>query len=379
MTYKKNSFRRNRWWTRERVVAALKRFYEEYGFMPTCQDDYQERRKFTGIVRAGRVSTLGWEQKYPSAGTVLNYFPTMRAAWEAAGFECDRAYQEWSPIEDWFIIESCGILPRKETAELLRRSEFAVKRRLYDLGRITANTRWGISLTRAETLLKISQSVISRYIKHGIIPVFRGNKNIYLNPADLMKIEEFDWSRVSEFPELEAVVRKALIQRALKIIKFKSEWRKHELYKFQEKRVYRGRIKNPRESVLLKHTPAPPNDLKVGDWVKVEDRYKQIAAERVGIIKTLRYSWQKCRRIDGNKNACWMAFVEFPKLRKLAGENSRRIHYSIPLDLLMQVEAPEIPDKPLKQTPEAVKSRIRLQKYLEKAAERYAEIKPEIS
>ncbi|HLM61149.1 MAG TPA: hypothetical protein VK308_10110, partial [Pyrinomonadaceae bacterium] len=268
--------------------------------------------------------------------------------------------------------------PRNEVAEILKRTVPAVKRRLYDLGRITANTRWGMSVSRAETLMRVPGQMLNRYIKHGVIPVFRGHKNIYLNPADLLKVQEFDWTAEEINPELEKEVRRALNQRLVKILKFRENWRDREIYKSETKKVYHGRIKNPRKSALLENTPQPPNELKSGDWVKVIERFEQIADGRIGVIKTVHFSWQKVERKDGTRRACWMATVEFPKLRTITGEKDRRIRYGIPLDCLELTEKPAI-EKPLKQTPEAIRSRQRFKIHIARAENRFQEIKSQLT
>ncbi len=371
--------KRAKWWTRERVILAMQRFYKDFGCAPTCDHHYASLQQFTGRIVNGRASNLGHHQKYPSFGTISNYFKSMRQAWRAAGIEVDSGYEEWSEMEDWFIVESCGILPRREVAEILKRTEPAVKRRLYDLGRITANSRWGISVHRAEALMNLPGQLINTYIRHGAIPVFRGHKNIYLNPADLLKITEFDWTKKDINPELERLVRSALLQRLLKILKFGADWETHQIYRFEDTKIYRGRIKNPRLSNLLAGTPDEPNDLKTGDFVKVQDSYKQIALNRIGIIRSLHFSRQQVRRKDGTKRACWMANVEFPKLKRITGEENNRIKYNLPLDCLVRTEMPPPEKVALKQSPEAVRSRKRRAVHSVRASERFRQIEQELS
>jgi hypothetical protein len=365
---------RQKWWTRERVILGLQRFREDFGYCPTCQDDYQKKKSFTGKIIAGRSSNLGWDHKYPSAIAVLNYFPTMRDAWNAAGFETDRGFQEWQPIEDWFILESVGILPQQEIGDAIGRTGAAVERRLYDLGKINAKNRWGITINRAETLMNLSSSFIRRYVKHGIIPVFRGHKNIYLNPADLLLIEEFDWSGEIN-PKLEEMIRRALIQRIITVLKF-GNFREQEIYKFEEKIIYKGIIKNPRKSSMLKNTPDLPIELAAGDWVVVTKKTKRALPGRVGQIKSLRYSPQKVNRHDGTKRACWTAFIEFPKLKQIDG---KRVHYTLPVDVLEKCEEPERSKPPLKQTKEAIRGRKRQRDRQIRGQNRFEEIRNEIS
>lgn len=352
------------WWTRERVLLGLERLYQDIGYCPTSTEDYQRHTQYTGRDPAGRRSQAPHHQRYPSFYGVLKFFRTFREAWAAAGHdEVDRSWEEWTPMEDWFVLESVGILPRSEVAEILKRSGPAIKRRLYDLGDIRSYNRWGITLTHAAVLMKLSFSVLRKYFDLGIIPYFKGVKLYYLNPADLLKVEEFDWASDVD-PELDQLVRRAVAQRICKMLKFGVEWRDHEVYKFHKiKERYQGRIKNPRKSALLGHVPPPPNDLAVGDWVKTTGPVRSMIASigtRLGRIDTIWYSWQRVKRADGTTRAMWVAKVEFPKIRTITGEKDRRIRYTIPLDYLERVDEPQPEPRPLSRHPEAIKGRKRI-------------------
>ena len=375
----KNFKARNRkWWTRERVINGLHRFYKDFGFTPTSSADYQKYQQFTGKMIGRTRSDRGYHQKYPSYSSIANYFGSMRQAWHAAGFDVDKSYEEWAEIEDWFVVESCGILPRREVARILKRTEAAVKRRLYDLGRITANERWGMSVNRAATLMNIGGTIINRYILHGILPVFRGNKNIYLNPADLVLIAEFDWSAADVNPELENHVRRALIHRLAKILKYGTRRRNFEIYKTETKKVYLGRVKKTRQSPLLKNTPVPPNDLQAGDWVKTAERCRQIAAGRVGRVKNISFSAHKVRRKDGSRRACWMAFLEFPKLKQRT-DAADRVHYSLPLDALLKADAPENEKTEPDLSREAVRARTKRDGNADRVKRRFGRIRDQLT
>lgn len=372
--------KRNAWWTRERVILGLQRFYKDFGFCPTSAEHYSEKQQFTGIIRNGRVSTRGNDSKYPSFHSIGKFFKSMREAWAAAGFETDKHWEEWSEMEDWFILESVGVLMRCEVAEVLQRTEPAIKRRLYDLGRINSKNRWGMSITKAASLMQISGCVVRRYVEHGIIPVFRGHKNYYLNPADLVLIQEFDWSQKNISKELEKAVRLAQIQRICKILKFGADWRNHEIYKFQKKKAfYTGRIKNPRESALCKDLPPIPINLQTNDWVTVTSKINQVSPGRFGIVKSIHYSPYCQKRTDGENKACWVATVEFPKIRTITGEKDRRIRYSLPLDVLRKTDAPKPEPIPLKQNPEAVRSRERWGKRQQGCRQRYERVAAELT
>ena len=114
---------RKLWWTRERVLDGLRRFYRDFGFAPTATAEYQKRQQFTG------ASNTGVGNPYPSSYGVLKYFGTFREAWTAAGIRTDRAWEAWTPEEDWFLTEGAGVFSRKELAEALDRSPNAQQER----------------------------------------------------------------------------------------------------------------------------------------------------------------------------------------------------------------------------------------------------------
>lgn len=379
---KRGPKRRAKWWTRERIILGLHRFYNDFGFCATSSEKWAEYAQFTGVdPETGKRSNLGWHNKYPSFATILSTFTSFREAWTAAGLDVDRSWEPWSPIEDWFVLESVGLLPRSEVSEILKRSVPAIKRRLYDLGDIRSYNRWGITITHAEKLLGMNAAIIRKYINYGIIPYLKGNKLYYLNPADLLKIEEVDWSKPVH-PELDQLIRRAVAQRILKMAKFGTAWRDHEVYKFHKtKERFAGRIQNPRRSRFADDLPKPPNDLIAGDWVKLNKGITGMlhVEGRFGYIKALIYSPQASLRRDGTKRECWVARVEFPKIRTITGEKDDRIKWTIPLDCLVRVDKPHVEPKPLKMNPEAIRGRERWHASLKRGRDRFAEIQEELS
>ena len=372
--------RQREYWTREQVIEGLKRFHADFGFCATSTEKYLEKAQFSPKYgKNGKESSCGAYNKYPCFFSIRKFFASMREAWTAAGFEVDQWWEPWSPLEDWFILESVGILPRTEVAETIKRTVPAIKRRLYDLGRVNSKNRWGITVNKASALLAVGGHVITKYIDYGMVPCFRGYKCIYLNPADLLEVREIDWQLPINF-ELETLMKRALIQRALKIIKFGADWRSHEIYTFQKTKNYlAGRIKRPRQSAFTKGLPEPPNDLKIGDWVKLTIRVRQVSENRLGVIKGIFYSPQKQPRPDGTKRQCWIAGVEFPKIKRFTPDGFNRVRYNLPLDLLVKSEKPAVPPKPPKMTPEAIRGRARQAKYEHRASTRFEQIREELS
>lgn len=366
------------YWTREEVLAGLRRFYEDHGCCPTYHG-YLEKAQFTEKYgKDGKPNPDGAYNRYPSHPCIGKFFGSMREAWTAAGFDVDRHWEPWSPLEDWFVLETVGILPRTEVSELLKRSVPAIKRRLYDLGRINSKNRWGMPVNKASTLLGVGGAVIKKYLECGIIPYFRGNKCLYVNPADLPNIVEFDWAGLPETSELAQIVRRALIIRAIRIVKHGPAWRKHEVYTFQPTRQrFTGRVKNARVSAFSRELPPPPNDLKTGDWVRVRRRVRQVSENRLGRIVAIYYSPANCERADGTRRTAWMAHVDFPKMKRLSVEDDR-VKYTLPLDVLIGADAPQLSPN-LDMSESAIRARKRYADYRKAAGRQLDEINRDLT
>ncbi|HYP19141.1 MAG TPA: hypothetical protein VEY08_03625, partial [Chloroflexia bacterium] len=73
------------WWTRERVLAGLRRLYAETGQAPNC-GDAQYRR----LMREhGQHGLKGARRRYPTDASVLRYWPSLAAAWRELGITPD--------------------------------------------------------------------------------------------------------------------------------------------------------------------------------------------------------------------------------------------------------------------------------------------------
>ena len=75
------------WWTRERVLAGLLRFYRDTGEMPTGEKTYHAR------VLPLECGLVGSARRYPPAGTVLRHWPSFVEAWRAAGCASSPAFR----------------------------------------------------------------------------------------------------------------------------------------------------------------------------------------------------------------------------------------------------------------------------------------------
>jgi hypothetical protein len=194
--------RRPRWWTRERVLAALRYFHARTGTAPTSSDAWQ-------AVTRGGGNAPG--RRYPSFPSVLSHFATFRDAWEAAGVPVDNDHRPWSALDDWYLREGAGRVPRLEIARDLGRTPMAVKSRLIELGWHSYRLH-GWSLHRIRLATGIPYTLLrDGYVGKGRIPFERGSKSFFVDPADLVELPEIDWSRASD--ELVRAVRRALIGR----------------------------------------------------------------------------------------------------------------------------------------------------------------------
>jgi excisionase family DNA binding protein len=196
------------WWTRERVVAALRRWHREYGTAPTSTEEWQRLTKGIG----GRAPQ---DRPFPSFYGVLRYFRTFPEAWTAAGVDVGRFEQEWTPLEDWYLREGAGFLTRKELAADLQRTPEAVHRRLYDLG-LHSYQLHGWTLNRIHEATGVPDYTLRAYLMRGLVPFRRGTKCFYVDPGDLVDVPEIDWSAAPA--ELERAARRSLIGRIVTLL-----------------------------------------------------------------------------------------------------------------------------------------------------------------
>lgn len=196
------------YWTRQRVIVGLQRFYRDTGLAPLSTADWQTR-----------TSSLQGRQKqdrpYPASSVVLRHFRTFRDAWTAASIIVNRMHEEWTEIEDWYLHEAAGLVSRDEMARDLNRTSDAVHRRLYDLG-LNSRTIHGWTPHRVQTHTGVPWDRFHRYMRKGLLPYLRGTRCIYLQPADLVVMKEIDWTAC---PELERTARRQLLSRFCGFIK----------------------------------------------------------------------------------------------------------------------------------------------------------------
>jgi predicted DNA-binding transcriptional regulator AlpA len=196
------------WWTRERMLVALRRFHGAHGMAPTASEDWQRLTLAVG----GRDPRT---RPYPSFVSILRVWPTLRAAWHAAGVLVDHDHEDWTPIEDWYLREAAGLVLRAEIARDLRRTPQAVKTRLAQLGLHSYQVH-GWTLNRLAGATGVSFAVLHRHLMRGLLPFRRGTKCFYVDPADLVEVTQVDWTRVPA--ELERAARRSLMGRLVTLL-----------------------------------------------------------------------------------------------------------------------------------------------------------------
>lgn len=195
---------RENYWTKERVIQGMKRFYRDFGFAPTSTGAWQRHTTGTGENHSG----VG--NPYPSFYGVLKYWKTFRYAWKELGIPMNNRETRWSPEDERFLAQATGLLSRNQIATILDRTPEAVHRRMYDLGLNSRNAH-GWTPHRVADVTGLSYHTVKKYADRGEVPYLRGTKCWYFDPADLLVISEIDWSNPPA--ELEEAVRRSLAAR----------------------------------------------------------------------------------------------------------------------------------------------------------------------
>jgi hypothetical protein len=365
--------RRNIYWTRQRCLEAGALFFRERGVVPTNENWWHEQTVFTARTETGAARL--WSQRpYPSHPTLKKYWRGMRAYWEAVraaypalGIEIPVADMPWSELEEWFILESVGLLARAEVSALLGRTEAAIKRRLYEMG-INSYNRWGWTVTHLARVICVSPQIIMRYVDQGKLPAFRGHKCIYIEPADFLVIAEYNWAKRRHPKELEEAVRRSLMQR-LSYTLLRFDWRKYSYHKSVVKKIVNvGRIKKPR-AVNVAQEPKPRH-IRVGDWCVVTGEYVnyQGGRGRVGRAKAIVWSPQAKQQTPRSpaRPPCWVVTVEYRKERPAGMPELKRTRLNVAASSVRRAANPYEPPPP----PRPQRPRLARKKKLKAIGER---------
>jgi hypothetical protein len=317
------------WWTRERVVAGLRRFYQDHHVAPTSTEEWHQITGRHGQLGGGH----GGRRSYPSLYAVLRHFETFRQAWAAAGINVGRRQESWSELEDWYLREAIGLLSRSEIARDLNRTPEAIHRRLYDLG-LHSYQRWGWTLHRVERIAQVPRHRLQTYLERGDLPYLRGSKCVYVDPADLLVITEIDWQNPP--PELEEAVLQAWRGRLVKVLAGR-DWRAER--PFRAHPVLRT---DRRWSPRLIRPGAKPIEVAPGDWVEVVAPVERrpYCLGRLGRVHLVFWSVNRVGRSSARSapEPQWMARVEFTSQH--ARSLGPRVTYTLPLTCLRVAPSP---------------------------------------
>jgi hypothetical protein len=169
---------------------------------------------------------------------VLRHFPSFRAAWEAAGIQIDDAHwAPWTASDDSYLVAHLGVQPTASIAVTLRRGEAAVRTRARKLG-LCVGLAHGWPLLRVARAAGISEYVLRGYVDRGDLPVFKGAKHVYLDPADLPAVTEIDLQHLTA--DLEAAVLQSLRWRLVQILAGK-DWRTMQPHRLHQRENRRPR------------------------------------------------------------------------------------------------------------------------------------------
>ncbi len=323
------------WWTRERVLAGLSRFYREHACAPTSTAEWQQLTTNPD----GRRGGSGTRRPYPSFYGVLRYFPTFRQAWAAAGVDVDRSAEAWTELEDWYLREGAGLLSRTELARDLQRTPDAVHRRLYDLG-LHSYQRWGWTLHRVERVAQVPRHLLQTYLERGDLPYCRGSKCVYVDPADLVAVREIDWACPPA--ELEEAARRAWRERLVKTLAGQ-DWRLGQPHRPQPltrtDRRWGPRLVRPCHKSV---------EIVAGDWVEVVGPVprRPHCLGRVGLVHLVYWSSTRTARnpTRPTPEPQWMARVEFKSQH--GRSRGPRVTYTLPLATLKHTNAPAVLPSP---------------------------------
>lgn len=300
------------WWTRERVLAGLRRFHQDRGLAPVSSGEWHRLT----ARRGGHGGGPGTHRPYPSLHGVLRYFASFRQAWAAAGIDVGRCEEAWAETDDWYLREGAGLISRVELARDLQRTPDAVHRRLYDLG-LNSYQRWGWTLHRIERVAQVPRHVLQTYMDRGDLPYLRGSKVLFVDPADLIVVREINWKHPPV--EFEEATRHAWRVRLVKVLAG-LDWRVGRPHRSQP--IHRtDRRWGPRLAC-----PGPkPVELVAADRVRVVGAVpsRPHCLGRVGVVRLVYWSFTHNPIGPASSRNGWRAWNSRAKVRAASSPASR--------------------------------------------------------
>ena len=167
-----------RFWTRERVIAALMLASREIkGPLPCCDAVYNRLKK-------GR---LDW----PTSRRILEYFGGMARAWRAVGAPMSRVTMrnlDWLPEEKEYLLDHAGVVTLEVIAKRLGRSYAAVRKELQSFHIRARDNEGYLSAAQMAKELHCSCDRLRRFLNAGMIngATFDGIRNRWkINPLSI--------------------------------------------------------------------------------------------------------------------------------------------------------------------------------------------------
>jgi hypothetical protein len=168
----------------------------------------------------------------------------------------------------------------------------------------------------------------------GELPYLRGSKVIFVDPGDLLVVDEIDWQHAP--PELEEAALQSWRERLLKVLAGQ-DWRLGRPY-----RPHPVRRTDRRWGPRLVRPGLKPVAVAAGAWVRVSRPVpsRPHCLGRVGLVHLVYWSFNRNRRqsVRASSEPQWMARVEF---KSQHGRSlGPRVTYTLPLSALEPAVVP---------------------------------------
>jgi hypothetical protein len=169
-----------KYWTRERVIAALKRAAAELRGPVPCSDDEWN------VIKKGRMD-------WPPAARIYEYFGSMPRGWIAAGVKKNRISmlnQDWDEDEVSFLLDFAGTLKLEDIGKKLKRDYGAIRGQLRKIGIKARDNQGFLSAAQVAKEYTTSYTRVCNLLNSGVLP---GRYDALRNrwEVDGTKLDEF--------------------------------------------------------------------------------------------------------------------------------------------------------------------------------------------
>lgn len=167
------------YWTRERMLAALRDFTDRNaGPLPCSDEGYMRLKKH--------------HDEWPPTSRILEEWHSMARAYLAAGAHRSRVTMknvDWLPDEDEFLLENAGRMKLKTIAARLGRSYAATRSRLGKVhGKRARDVQCYLSACQTAQALTCSLDRVIRFINDGTLPATKRLGRWQIDRRDAEKI-----------------------------------------------------------------------------------------------------------------------------------------------------------------------------------------------